>query len=830
MKMFTEDRSNKLYKKILNKSESKASKVTKESQGPIDWKHDGLRAKYRGEREREDAWEAWKEAYSNANSLFIDGEAIISVPKVERHPLYVLFYSLLEKEDKDSLFRTKNRLKMKRFVLDVQELWMTNLQHLREHRPTAVVEPMKPTGNNGLLNRRDVDAIVAYDHQIQSVSVKRSLAKAFVTTALPEPAVVLDYVPSQTPKLLPPPPLPPTIDEVLSRVPISFDSSIIPHSAIQSKYGCMLFLHRLIPSVDYNLHHEEILWRMSILDQSSSLHTSFVYRQMDLLAYQQQFMNSFISRNDVESCRFTMPDVYSIPWQGTQIQCRIDIRLFLHPSIANSLEINGICEHCSVSNLSVLFLSLVEISCTCLDSFSTCECQSCCLLLSDILSLPEITSLIFDKSQAVTSSSWPLPIRLPLCEEIDWTNVIRKDSISILQQNFRDWILDTSNRIVDIWNPLISNLCFHSFASNNENPCPAGLTLSWSDEHHRQKFLRQTLSHFLPFGLHFVGNSFTFAGEDWSLCDLSRAPSSTLSKLPFTPQESSGKWESFVGSISPTLSMIVSQALPRISLVPGSSALGKTGLWWDQSSVARSAIPAARYGIHPLLPSNASNNSNGSNNGTTISSNGSGNGNRNNSLHQNIVTKTNDLAREISEKAPPPFISQVAAKYFRDPHQSTTNSVLVHVSLALEDPLVFLPQIAWEDFQLPPNRAPNEEVLPVVSSYHQPAGILLLTPLESPLEMRLSPCTFVYSSITVEGVDCSPPDIPEKPFGYRRHFLEVTELGFRQKLTWRMMGVDPVLPTVVFGITQQGAQPNAVAILPRNIWHGVLAITENINR
>jgi len=45
-----------------------------------------------------------------------------------------------------------------------------------------------------------------------------------------------------------------------------------------------------------------------------------------------------------------------------------------------------------------------------------------------------------------------------------------------------------------------------------------------------------------------------------------------------------------------------------------------------------------------------------------------------------------------------------------------------------------------------------------------------------------------------------------------------------------LLGVDPVLATVVFGITRTGAVPNNLGVNNRNLWHNTLAITEHINR
>ena len=45
----------------------------------------------------------------------------------------------------------------------------------------------------GLAHRRDKRAIEAMEAQIQSVSQKRTLEKAYFTTALPDPKVVLNF-------------------------------------------------------------------------------------------------------------------------------------------------------------------------------------------------------------------------------------------------------------------------------------------------------------------------------------------------------------------------------------------------------------------------------------------------------------------------------------------------------------------------------------------------------------------------------------------------------------------------------------------------------------
>ena len=88
---------------------------------------------------------------------------------------------------------------MKRFVTDVQELWLTNLGHLKEHNPTNMYtteskhtrssgisdSEERELGDNGLANRRDKKAIESMHSQIQSVSQKRAFERAYHTTRLP---------------------------------------------------------------------------------------------------------------------------------------------------------------------------------------------------------------------------------------------------------------------------------------------------------------------------------------------------------------------------------------------------------------------------------------------------------------------------------------------------------------------------------------------------------------------------------------------------------------------------------------------------------------------
>ncbi|CAN0212521.1 unnamed protein product, partial [Ectocarpus sp. 8 AP-2014] len=105
-----------------------------EGQGVTSWSSDDLRVKYRAEREREEAYQAFRLEEQVAEALEKDYGQVVAVPEVDRHPLYVAYYNQLERENTRCLLRASARNKMKRFITDVHTVWLTNLAHHPEFR------------------------------------------------------------------------------------------------------------------------------------------------------------------------------------------------------------------------------------------------------------------------------------------------------------------------------------------------------------------------------------------------------------------------------------------------------------------------------------------------------------------------------------------------------------------------------------------------------------------------------------------------------------------------------------------------------------------------
>eukprot|EP01035_Chromulina_nebulosa_P018540 gene18540-24260_t len=188
--------------------------------------------------------------------------------------------------------------------------------------------------------------------------------------------------------------------------------------------------------------------------------------------------------------------------------------------------------------------------------------------------------------------------------------------------------------------------------------------------------------------------------------------------------------------------------------------------------------------------------------------------------------------------------TKVCAVYRRNDEISRTKAIQVYLILALEVPILHPPLIAEEDLQIDPPKQLNESVDHIIpsfaarrryklGSYHSKSNDanILVDVIDSPIAGRLSNCICVQSFGAVEG-----KDYPLEEYNRTtnrdelRYVSEVNNNGFRVKLISELLTSDDYLPTLVFGITEAGVQPNIPGVNSRNVWHSVLAVTEDINR
>ncbi|KAF0690346.1 Aste57867_18277 [Aphanomyces stellatus] len=140
-----------------------------ELQGATSWSSDDIHFKYRAEREREAAWVA---------STTLQATDSPVVPILERHPLYDKYFHTVETDNTyvQNLSRAKNQTKQ--FVLDVNRVWLTNLDHFN----TMLGHDVSPS-TKGLRGRHDLGAIRQGYSQIQSVSMACALKNTILPSA-----------------------------------------------------------------------------------------------------------------------------------------------------------------------------------------------------------------------------------------------------------------------------------------------------------------------------------------------------------------------------------------------------------------------------------------------------------------------------------------------------------------------------------------------------------------------------------------------------------------------------------------------------------------------
>lgn len=181
-----------------------------EAQGPTSWSSDDIRDKFRDEDNRNRAWAETQAAMEEAAILEREEGIIVPVVAVDKHPVWKGVELQIKEENSASLRRARHRNAMKVFSYDVRAVWLSGDLPLdapmrwralasqggrrKSSRGTDAADDIAaaqmaeyPPDRASLPGRRDVAALQAGHHQIQSVSFARSLADAFMSDPPPPP-------------------------------------------------------------------------------------------------------------------------------------------------------------------------------------------------------------------------------------------------------------------------------------------------------------------------------------------------------------------------------------------------------------------------------------------------------------------------------------------------------------------------------------------------------------------------------------------------------------------------------------------------------------------
>lgn len=764
----------KLVKNHKNKEAGGLAGRKGEAQGAIDWSVNGLKSKYRGEMEREAMWRSWQTANEYANNAIQDQEMVIPIAKVERHPLYVQYYLHIKGENSSSCLRTKARLRMKRFVFDVHEVWLTNLQHLREHQPARLLKEETPgvdeekdeERGRGLANRRDKRAIESMEAQIQSVSQKRTLEKAYFTTNMPDPKVVLNFEPVDTPDMIKPRSMPPSLEVLVDGLRVrttDAETSVDPNNKAARVTDVALFVERILPPADHRQEkpgeiHGQVLWRISAYRRQDILMKYYTFTEKSVVAVAEERMKQASGDSELEEV-FRTPEEVSLSWAVMDLDATVAVSVGLKggsDSVVVKVEAHLKADY-DGTKLEII-TSPIE--------------------LRHLLNMPNISlsDLSYWKDPVRAGDLWASLVSLLFIKDghvNEYGDPEPREMAIVTERSAADRVEGaiTTARALAIAQEFLSALYISSYLKLSVEGA-SDIVLGGPDETEDGPFGEEKAAS--------VGDEEDKEGEEditKIIVDHTHDPPTNIGLLAdMVPVEvdhdkvtaemndllKKGHWGKVLDDRCSTLSMITSQALSKVAQLPGSCEIGRVGLWFS---------------------------------------------------HQ--------MPREYT---------QAAAIFFRDARLSTTDHVLVNISMSLDTSLIFPTVLAWEDFGSLPPKGVAEEIDGVVPALNANPGTLMVEALLSPIDDRPSQVAALFSTLPEEGVDHPPLDAPNKPAGMTRHWAWLSDKGFRQKLITTLLGVDPVLPTVVFGITKFGATANEPGVNSRNVWHSILAITEHINR
>ena len=161
--------------------------------------------------------------------------------------------------------------------------------------------------------------------------------------------------------------------------------------------------------------------------------------------------------------------------------------------------------------------------------------------------------------------------------------------------------------------------------------------------------------------------------------------------------------------------------------------------------------------------------------------------------------------------------TQAAAIYYRNSQISSTDTVLVNLTLALDTPILTTPFLAWEmHAEHPPATIsdPVDGVIPNLATYPHS---LLREEIISSFDKQTTPIVHIFTTTPIAGIDYPDPEPyrsrkKRSPAGYTRYLPLRSDNGFRNQIVENPLATDPSLPTIVFGITRLGAIPNSTAV------------------
>jgi len=808
---------------------AKAAKT--ELQGPISWASTDLRSKYRCETNRSSAYAAFLNASESAATMEREDGVIVSVPRVENHPIWEMYNKLVDLEVTRASNRARARNGMRRFVLDVHTVWITNLNALREHG-IEKEEEGKTKGGRGLDGRRDRDRIIDVESQIQSVAATRTFRDAqeivrkmeeegeerkenFRKENRGEGERGSEDIPVKEPPRLPRPYVePPEFWTLVRGEEISVSCTDQGSDKGEDYSQTDMRPHRIFVN---RLRRREgdvgtPLWAVNLYDVENGNSMARVLEEVDVLKI-------------VEKARGKEA-------QGTNQQ------LQQQPMMVHRQAIRLPCGDSMIPALASVFVRRSGPHIRCLIR----------LHLKGKTAMVDVTDETFQppKIFELETTTYEVVARLG-----------KQGVISALNYDF--WAAGNNENGGIIWRELISKLFYEMW----EPPKPPEIdpdlaggghveeekkedTVSKKKKKKKKKKNKKdrddteedlsatassfpkftgTIPHrvtFLPTPHHDEsdqtiriggltdhgdeqdddghdelserrreGRSLLQGMNDYFTCvsiayELTNVVSVLDNKVivgnrnsskavELTEREEGGKNWTKEFDKTPSLSMRSSGRIGFHQLCPGTIPIGKNGLWFKHSRRE-------------------------------------GDTSKRNEDQENSVERTRAIAC-----------------YLRDPNLSSSLSVLVNCLLALESPLVAPLTVAWEPLSATPPPAPHMETECIVPMFMSDATSLLANPVDSQYDHRNAPTILCLTSAEKEQDFSKKAEHGQKE-KHRRRTVTADANFFRCKTMTLLLNPDHVIPKFVFGVTKKGASCNTTGVNGRNMWHSEQRCVEQLCR
>ncbi|GMI06083.1 hypothetical protein TrLO_g2301 [Triparma laevis f. longispina] len=841
----------KLAAALAAKKAGHSPKPHHEVQGPVSWASDHLRVKYRCEDRRLEAHESYLRALEEAKVLEREDGVIMAVASVERHPITQLYEELMALEMSRASSRARARNQMRRFVLDVHTVWITNLSGLEEHKSLDDSEGGggRSKNNPGIPNRRDSEAIMNVSSQIQSVAVARSFEDAGVLMgdleaegdkrkeAFEKRKKEVLAGQKEPPRLAKPVKDPPEMWTLVSGERLN-----VPNVDVNNENKVMqesrIFVRRFRRQAKHGEDPLPPLWSATVFNVMTS-------EEVDIILQEEEVIQIVQHARQMERRRTTK----ALSQLADSDPSRATASESAQGTLVHRQGVRLACGDVMVGALASVFVRKsgphirVTVKLYFRGKTAFLEANKNTFYPPDYMTLETNTYVIIarlNKQQNVSALDFDF-----------WSSSKNSDEI---------WRLFLPKLIFEKWKPPPMEVnpgldvdeekkddpSQHSRLSNAHN-----LIKKDKDDHVKGKAKQKekggkkkkkkkkkgegdgevetvsatefkklealTIPHnvaFEPTPPH-TETDMTISIGGLTLDDIHEdAPLPGLVGM-----------NDYYSAVSYGYELINSLKIVGDKLVAGGvkgekerieteklTELENGGKGWakemEQAHAPLSLRISGRIGFHQICPGV-----------TTIGRKGLWwtTGRR-----EGQPLENEDRTIEVEMTRP-------VANYLRDSNLSSSMSVLVNCLLALESPLLAPLLMCWEPLAANPPPAPHLEVECIVPMFMNTPNTLLHHPVESGLDDRVSPGILVLTRAEVPTDFIVKAKHGTKETHRRRHKM-FTKENFRVKVFAELLFPDGVIPPYVFGVTKKGAQCNTTGVNGRNMWHSEQRCVEQLCR